>query len=199
MTRRIDGVPPREWPAGLVAAASHLRAPEGHPNAAMSEGRPKAFAVLESFAVHPELAQSFFPFNGHVLYGTTLSPRQRQLLVLRVAAHRQAPYLWAQHVFTAREVGMTDEQIGRVAFGPDAPLFTPFEAALLRATDELLDDGAISDTTWAELAAELDERQLIDVIFTVGCYATVAMFMTSLDLEIDPAIAGLLNPTKETP
>ena len=148
---------------------------------------------MEAFAHHPALTRAFFPFNGHVLYGTTLTPRLRQFLVLRVAARRQSEYLWAQHVFTGREVGLTDEEMARIAFGPDAPFFEPLETAAIRAVDELIDEGIISDQTWSELATELDNQQLLDVIFTIGCYETVAFFMRSVRLEVDPSIPDLLD------
>ena len=55
----------------------------------------------------PELAQAYHTFNGHVLFGTTLSTRQRELLVLRVAAVRQCAYEWNQHVVLAGDAGLT--------------------------------------------------------------------------------------------
>jgi alkylhydroperoxidase family enzyme len=190
--RRIPPIPAKEWPRELFEAGRALVPPDGHPNAAMAADRPKGVATMETFAHHPDLVRAFFPFNGHVLYGTTLTPRLRQFLIMRVAARRRAAYLWAQHVFSAREIGLTDEELARIAFGPSAPFLEPLDAAALCAVDELIDEGVISDSTWRELASELDERQLLDVIFTVGCYQTIASFMRSVDLEVDPSIGDLL-------
>jgi hypothetical protein len=33
----------------------------------------------------------------------------------------------------------------------------------------------VSASTWSQLAASLDERQLMDLVFTVGAYALLAM------------------------
>ena len=154
-----------------------LRAPEGHTLAAASGAdRPKGLAAIGAFAHHPALAQAFFPFNGHVLHGTTLPIRLRAIVVLRVAVKRQAAYVWAQHFFNGRDAGphrRGDQP--RSPTGPDAPFFAPLDAAVIRAVDELIDDGVIGDDTWATLAAELDEQQLFDLIFTVGCYETVVV------------------------
>jgi alkylhydroperoxidase family enzyme len=190
--RRLPGIPPKDWSRALIEVAATLTPPDGHPSADRSN-KPKAMATMESFAHHPDLAAGFFPFNGHILYGTTLAPRLRGLLVLRVAARRQSAYLWSQHFFNGRDVGLSDEEMACIAFGPGAPFFGPLEAAALRAVDELIDDGVIADATWDELAAELDPQQLLDLIFTVGCYETVAFFMRSLNLEVDPAIPQLLE------
>lgn len=154
--------------------------------------RPLAFATLNTFAHHVELTRAFWTFNGQVLYGTSLTARQRHLIVLRVAAKRQCAFLWMQHLFPGHDAGLTDEEMGRVAFGPDAPFFTPLESALIAAVDELIDDGEIGDATWVTLAGELSEQQLLDVIFTAGCYETVAWFMRSCRLPVDPDIPRLL-------
>ena len=72
-----------------------------HPFPPRDDSRPKGLNVLGTFARHPALAQAFHTFNGHVLFATTLSPRQRELLVLRVAVLRDCAYEWAQHVLLA--------------------------------------------------------------------------------------------------
>jgi AhpD family alkylhydroperoxidase len=167
-------------PALAAMAPANAR----HPRP-VSEGRPKALNTLGTFAHHPELAQAFLTFNGHVLGSTTLSLRQREILVLRVASVRRCAYEWAQHVAIGRDAGLDDEEIARIAFGADAPFWSPLEAALVRSVDELLGDGAIGEATWGALAAELDVQQLLDVVFTVGAYATVASMMRSFDLELD--------------
>ena len=124
--------------------------------------------MMNSFAHHPDLAQAFFGFNGHMLYGTTLSLRQRELLVLRVAAVRESQYLWAHHIVYQADAGLTDYEISAIAFGPGAPFLDPLDRALLRGVDELIRDGTISDDNWAVLAEKLTTQQILDVIFTSG-------------------------------
>jgi alkylhydroperoxidase family enzyme len=188
---RIDPLPIREWPPAMREALAAMLPPAPRHPQPVSEGRPGSRNTLGTFAHHPALTQAFLTFNGHVLLATTLSERQRELLVLRVAARRQSAYLWAQHVFMGTDAGLSDEEIGRIAFGPDAPFWEPVDAALLRAVDELVDDGTISEATWATLASELDAQQLLDTIFTVGAYETVAWMMRSFALEIDDDIPDL--------
>ena len=59
------------------------------------------------------------------------------------------------------------------------------EGALLRATDELLGDALITDETWAVLAGALEERQLMDVVFTVGAYDVLAMVLRTFAVPLD--------------
>ena len=190
---RVEPRPRAEWPAEMREAMAAMRpVVQRHPNP-IREGRPKAMNTLGVFAHHPDLARAFLTFNGHVLLGTTLTQRQREILILRVAALRRAGYEWAQHLFMGRDAGLTDEEMARVAFGPDAPFLEPLEAALLRAVDELVSDGVISDETWRALASELDVRQLLDLVFTVGAYETLAWFFRSFALEVDEEIPRLLG------
>jgi alkylhydroperoxidase family enzyme len=156
-----------------------------HPFPKQEPGRPKGLNALGMFAHHPALTRAFNTFNGHVLFATTLSTRQRELLVLRVAAVRHSAYEWAQHVILARDAGLTDDEVQRVADDPTGAAWVPLERALLAAVDELLADARITDDTWATLAADLDEQQLLDVVFTVGAYDLVAMAFRSFDVELD--------------
>jgi alkylhydroperoxidase family enzyme len=183
---RIRPLPPDEWPEAMREALAALRPPEPrHPLPAPRADRPKGLNVLGTLARHPALTRAYHTFNGHVLFASTLSIRQRELLVLRVAAVRESAYEWAQHVVLARDAGLDDVEIARIADGPDAPGWSPLDAAMVRAVDELVGDATIGDTTWEVLARELDEPQLMDLVFTVGAYDLLAMALRSFRVELD--------------
>jgi alkylhydroperoxidase family enzyme len=164
-------------------ALAALAPPNARHSRPPSEGRPKGLNILGAFAHHPELAKAFFTFNGHVQLATTLSARQRELLILRVAAVRGARYEWAQHVLIGRDAGLSDDQMVAIASGSGT--WNELDAALVAAVDELLDDGAITDATWRVLSAELSTEQLLDVIYTVGAYETLAFMERSFGLDLD--------------
>lgn len=189
MMVRLSPVPRQQWSVGMRKAVSLLLPPRSHrpPN----DGRPTAAGVLEAFAHHPDLAQAYFTYNRHVLWGTTLPPRWRHILIMRVAARRHASLLHRQHAPQARDAGLTDAEIELLAELPEAPLPDPLEAALSRAVDEWVDDGCVADETWALLREKLDPspQQLLDVLFTIGCYVTIAAFMRSVGLTADAEAA----------
>jgi len=170
----------------MRGALAALRPPNPrHPLPERRDDRPKGLNVLGMLALHPELTTAFHTFNGHVLFATTLSVRQRELIVLRVAAVRGSDYEWAQHAVLAGDAGIAADEVARIAAGPDAPGWAPLDAALLRAVDELIAEAMITDATWAALAAEMDTKQLMDVIFTVGAYDVLAMALRSFGIELD--------------
>jgi alkylhydroperoxidase family enzyme len=183
---RITPLPPGEWPDEMRAALAAIRPPNPrHPMPSREPGRPKGLNVLGTLARYPALAEAFNTFNGHILFATTLSPRQREVLVLRVAAVRQAVYEWKQHVVLAADAGITPEEVARIEDGPDAVGWSPLDAAMIRAVDELLSDAMVTDATWNVLAAELDVQQLMDLVFTVGAYDALAMAFRSFAIPLD--------------
>ena len=183
---RLDPIPPGEWPEEMRDAIAALRpANPTHPLPPRDPDRPKGLNVLGTFARHPALARAYHTFNGHLLYATTISVRQRELLVLRVAQLRQCEYEWAQHMVLAADAGLTADDVTRIQEGPDAPGWSELDRALLSAADELVRDARIADATWTTLAEELDDRQLMDVVFTVGAYDLLAMALRSFGVELD--------------
>jgi AhpD family alkylhydroperoxidase len=184
---RIAPLPPSEWPESMRDALAALVPPQPrHPLPPRGEDRPKGLNVLGTLARYPALTRAYHTFNGHVQFATTLSPRQRELLVLRVATLRQCEYEWAQHAVLAGDVGLSAEEVGRVAVGPDAPGWSTLDRAMLAAVDELVAEATVSDPTWAALATELDEHQLMDLVFTVGAYEVLAMALRSFGVALDP-------------
>lgn len=181
---RVDPIPPRQWAPQMREALEPLRSPVPR-----DPSRPKGLNALGLLAHHPALTAAFNQFNGHVLYASTIDARQRELLVLRVAALRRCSYEWAQHAESAGEFGLSAAEVARVRTGPDAEGWSPVDAALLAAADELVGDGRITESTWATLASELDTRQLMDVVFTVGAYDVFAMALRTFDVELDHDLA----------
>jgi alkylhydroperoxidase family enzyme len=112
-----------------------------------------------------------------------------------VAHLRDATYEWAQHAVLAGDAGISDEEVERIrAGGASAGGWTPLDAALLAAADELVAEARIADATYATLAAELDVQQLMDVVFTVGAYDLLAMAFRTFDVEVDDDLRKRSSP-----
>ncbi len=142
--------------------------------------------IFRTLARHPKLLKRWRVFANHVLFKSTLPPRERELLILRVGWLCQAAYEWHHHVRIGKQSGLTDEEIDRIRRGPDAEGWDAFDRALLRAADELHGDAMITDDTWKLLSERYDDAQMLDVIFTVGNYNLVSMALNSLGVQIDP-------------
>jgi len=134
---------------------------------------------------HPDALRALQPWLWYLFDGSTLGPRERELAVLRTGYLCQSGYEWAQHVRIGRELGLSNAEFDAVKIGATAKNWSAAEAAILRACDELHSDQFVSDDTWALLSRFLGEQQRMDLVFTVGQYTLVAMFLNSFGVQLD--------------
>jgi len=150
--------------------------------------------VFTTMANHPELLRRWLGFANHVLLKSTLPARERELAILRTGWLCRSPYEWGQHVVVGRHAGLTDDDVTRVAAGPDADGWTDAEAALLRTVDELHDHATVSDRTWSRLAAHFDVQQCMDLVFAIGQYHLVSFALNAFGVERDDGVSGVPFP-----
>ena len=178
---RLEPVPRGEW----TPVQRELLDPSG-------SGRP-ILNLYMTLARHPAFYRPRAIQSQYIRTGSTLSGRVREMLILRIGWLTGAEYEWAHHVPIARSEGLTNDEIDDIARGPSAPAWSPVEATLLSAADELHDDDTISDETWAALSETLDERELIDVVITVAGYKMVGVALNSLGVQLEPGLTGFPN------
>ena len=178
---RIAPLQPHEWTPEVRARLD-------------PRGTGRSANVFATFARNPPVDALRNAVPGHIRGGSTLSPRHRELLLMRIGVLCRSEYEWAAHMRAGKATGMTDADVERIVRGPDAPGGDALETALLRATDELYRDDRISDETWAELAARLDTRQLLDVLIAVGGYRAASMAINSAGVQLDENMADFRFP-----
>ena len=147
--------------------------------------------IFRTLAHHPKLMKRWLVFGNHILAKSTLSPRDREIAILRVGWLCQAGYEWGQHVVIGKTAGLSDEEIERITVGPEADGWSPAESALLNATDELHNDSFVGDATWAALTEHYSTEQLMDLVFTVGQYHLVSMALNTFGVQLDEGLEGL--------
>ncbi|MEO3760197.1 carboxymuconolactone decarboxylase family protein [Mycobacterium sp. B14F4] len=172
---RLPPLPEDQWDDAVDHALSGMLPVE-------RRNPEKAGNLLATLVRHPKLTRAFLRFNNHLLFSSTLSPRLRELAVLRVAHLTGCEYEWAHHVNMGRDAGLTDADIDGIQRGEAS---AALDRAVLSAVDELQDKATVSDATWAALSEHLDERQLMDLVFTIGCYGALAMAVNTFGVEPD--------------
>jgi alkylhydroperoxidase family enzyme len=80
---------------------------------------------------------------------------------------------------------MSDADIHRIVEGPGAG-GDPTDVALLRAVDELHSENVVSDATWRQLAGFFNDKQLLDILVTVGGYRMVSMALNTFGVQLEP-------------
>jgi alkylhydroperoxidase family enzyme len=155
--------------------------------AAVGGAPPHVFTTL---ARHRRLFRRWLPFAGALMPGGVLPREESELLILRVAHNCGSEYELFQHERLAEEAGLSREEVERAGLGPAAEGWTDRQRLLLRAADELHDKRTIPRDLWDELAAILDEVELIELCMLVGHYEMLAMTLNALAVEPDTEPAG---------
>lgn len=149
-------------------------------------GRLNIFTTL---AHHPKLLKRWLVFGAHVLAKSTLDPRERELLILRVGWRCGSDYEFGQHTLIGQRDGLTEDEIRRIASeAPDG--WSADDLALLAAADELVADQRIGDDTWVALERRLSTEQIIDLVFAVGQYVLTCMALNSFGVQREPGVPG---------
>lgn len=190
---RIEPILPSEWDEEILDA---LGAFPSSLNFVLSRWNEKSedirgMHVLGFFATHPALAKAFLTLNKHVAADTTLTTRERELLILRIGWLTKSEYEFGQHIILGRRAGITDDEILRLQAGPDTAGWSEDDADLIRAADDLHFRSRLSDSTWEKLSKRYDHKQIMDLIFVVGVYALMATAINTYNIPAEPGAADL--------
>ena len=144
--------------------------------------------VFGTLAHHPALLQHWLDFATYLLTASTLEPRLRELVVLRVGWVCRSPYEWGQHVLVGQNAGVELADLGRLAQRPDAADWPAPERAALRAADQLLERRTLDDEHWNDLDRHFSTQQIMDLVFLVGQYQLVSSALNALRVERDDGL-----------
>src|SRR2546425_8735972 len=145
----------------------------------------RADNVLRTLLPLPALVDAVMPYTIYVSDESPLSPRHREILMLRAAWLAGNQPLWAVHAPRARAAGLTPAEIRRIAEGPDAAGWEGFEANLLRLADQLYRNSSVTDATWNALSANYDLLHLMDAVETANHVIVLSMLYNSLGVQPD--------------
>ncbi|MFI1479949.1 carboxymuconolactone decarboxylase family protein [Streptomyces sp. NPDC020747] len=148
----------------------------------------RIYTIWATLAHHEDALRRYLVFSNHVLGKNTLPLTSRELMILRIAARARATYEWDQHVRIARRAGLTDATILDAATGTWEGL-DELDQVLLAATDSLIDRQGVDDELWSRLESHLGVEQIIDVLYTVGQYLTIATVINTLGVRTEGELA----------
>ena len=131
-------------------------------------------------------APAFLKLGGALLRESELDAKLRELAILRVGVLSGATYEVHQHKRVARSVGLLPEKIEAVTAGADAGVYTALEKMVLRFTDTVVRNVKAPEPMFQELLAELNQRQMAELVLTIGFYMMVCRFLENFEVEIEP-------------
>jgi alkylhydroperoxidase family enzyme len=149
---------------------------------------PGTMALL---AHAPALLAPFIGWAASLALKGALSHRQHELLALRAAWRCRSAFEWGEHAELARAAGLDAGEIARLGRDEVGAAWSPADAALLRAADQLVARCAIDDAAWAALAAHFEPAALVEIPLVVGQYTMLSMLANAARLAARPGDAAL--------
>jgi len=144
----------------------------------------------------PPLTDTAIDLGLAVLTESTLSVRLRELVIMAVAVGTECEYGAVQHRPIALNSGNTEEQLAAVAERrSDGPEFDEPESAALAAAFELMAGHTLSEGALAALRAHFTDRQVVEIVTTVGYYVMLAGLLNGLGVDVDPSGERFLGLT----
>ncbi|MFC3068398.1 carboxymuconolactone decarboxylase family protein [Phenylobacterium soli] len=141
--------------------------------------------IFRTLARAPKALKRFNDWGGYVLSRRNdLPAREREIVILRIGYLCRSGYEFTQHTRIGLQSGLTADEIVRIKQGAGAG-WSPADAVLIKACDELHADQFITDPTWAELKAHWSEKQCMDVVFTAAQYTQVSMFLNTFGVQVE--------------
>jgi hypothetical protein len=142
-------------------------------------------ALFRTLAHHDALLERFRQVGSALLSFGRLDPADRETVIHRTTARCGAAYEWGVHAaLFAPATGRGPDWLRATWTGSaDDPAFSPRDAVLVAMCDELHDDAALSDATWAALREAYADDELVELICLAGFYHLVSFACGAFAIE----------------
>ncbi len=141
--------------------------------------------LYRTLAHSPSALSNFVKLGHGLLAQTELSPKFREIVILRIAVLSGSQYEWHQHATMALEVGVTQEQIDSIHEWAESDHFDKVEKAILRYCDQVTLNIKTSDRTFRVLHRYLNDRSIVELTMTIGYWGMIARILEPLEIELD--------------
>ena len=131
----------------------------------------------------PPVAEGWLAYLTAIRQKSSLSPALRELLIMRVAVINGAPYEAEQHAPIALKEGVTQGQLDDLASWESSKQYTAQQRAVLELTDGMTKNVQVPKTAIAAVREFLSDREVVELVATVGAYNMVSRFLEALDIH----------------
>jgi 4-carboxymuconolactone decarboxylase len=147
--------------------------------------------ILYTIAHHPSLLAPFLGFTAALAMRGVLARGDAERLALRTAWNCRSRFEWGHHVEYALAEGLSREEIGCIAVGPEHARWDAKERLLLRAADELHAHQDLMEETFAALRDDWSDAEIVEIIFVVGNYTMLSMVANATGVPLEKRLPGM--------
>ena len=135
----------------------------------------------------PDATRSFLGLAQYIRYHSKLDPRLREMAILQVGYLAKSPYEFSHHIKIGRDFGVTDDDIRAIEAETrgEKTSLAPLDRAVLRAAREMTSQPELSQATFDQLGAGLDNQHLIDLLMVISVYCGVVRLLAALQIDVE--------------
>jgi alkylhydroperoxidase family enzyme len=128
-------------------------------------------------------------FKAWLVYSATMMPfgylsrQETELTILRVAFRKGSAYEEAHHRSIGASEGLSAEQIDAMFYEDHGQVGR--RGVMLDVADQIVQDGAVDDATWAALTSHLSDKECVALVMLVTNYAGLATALSVLGTPVD--------------
>lgn len=130
----------------------------------------------------PELASGWEQLFTALRQKTSVPPRLRELVILRVALLNGADYEFDAHVSHALAAGLSQEEMDRLR-RDELDGFAYLEKLVLQYTDAITRDLVVPEALYPQLDRSFDARTLVELTATIAGYNMVSRFLIAMRIH----------------
>lgn len=144
--------------------------------------------VLNLFKVMghlPYIGLNFQRMGNSILKGEELSPKLREIAILRVGFLARCRYELTQHRSIALRAGVSEKQINELGQWKLSREFSEEEKIVLAYTDEVAVNIQVKDETFNELKRFLSEHSIVELTATIAYYGMACRILEALQVDME--------------
>ena len=162
--------------------------------AAEQAGVPVRFADLSVFRTllrRPAIAKAVADLLL-ANFSSELDHRLRELVIMRLGWATGSVYEWTQHWPIAQDqFGCSADDLLAVRHWRSSSHFGPVERAILEATDETIETGTLSESTFRACVEQLGGPEAcLDLISAIGTWRFISQVLKSLQIPLEDGVAS---------
>ena len=133
----------------------------------------------------PGIFEGFNVLSRGIMMESKLDPVLREIAILRVAYASNAAYEIFHHEAIGRAVGLSDAQLIAIKQGGKQSVLNAQQQAVLDFSDDVIRNVRAGDITLNAVREFLDEKGVVDLLLTIGCYMMLARLLETTGVDID--------------
>lgn len=151
--------------------------------ARISQSRGQISPLYQILLNSPPVVDGWEAMLTAIRQKTSVTPRIRELVILRVAVLNRAPYEFEAHVPHAERAGLPDTIIEQLRQGLAPETIVDIDAgtrSVLRLVDAMTHDIEVPDAIFDPVYEQMGTTTTLELVATIAAYNMVSRFLVAL-------------------